>query len=260
MTSEEPEYSVQVSAHNVEKGGKVTDHIQREGVTLNIQGLLLGDQASQSRYRIVKAMEKGQMLQYIGRTMLTNCIITAFRTSHDNSISNGMSFSLTLKQIHIATKKRMKTSKKSSNNPSTQKQGNGGSKQVTHPHSPFNHLVRRGQTWETIAQYYGYKPHQLREWNKQYAQVQEWDKKYKQVEEGMVLSIGAPAPAPKPSAKKYKGPNPTVVGVLTHEVKRGETWDTIAAMYGISTTVLKARNRYYSEYRSLQPGMILGIA
>nr|WP_261378161.1 LysM peptidoglycan-binding domain-containing protein [Paenibacillus agilis] len=222
---------------------------------MNLQGLLLGEQAPQSRYQIVKAMEKGQLLQYFGRTMLTNCIITGFSTSHDNSISNGMSFSLTLKQIHVATKQRIKKGNKPS---PTQKKGDGGSKQITYQHYPFSHLVRRGQTWETIADNYGFKPHQLREWNKPYVQLQEWDKKYKQVEEGMVLTIG-PA-EPKPDTNKYKGPHPSFVGVLTHEVKPGENWGTVAAMYGLSPVVLKSRNKHLSSNRALQPGMILGIA
>ncbi|WP_343224467.1 phage baseplate protein [Paenibacillus sp. ACRRX] len=245
VTSEEPEYAVQVSTHNVEKGGTITDHIQKDTVSLHLEGLLIGPKADQYRHRLVKAMNAGTLLQYSGRNLLLNCAITSLRTAHDNSISNGMSFSMTLKQINVVTisYKKLPAKRKVAVKPKSRV----GQKNATYRPKPLSHTVRRGQTWEQIAAYYGTSPYQLRSWNSHLdAHVPP--------PVGMILSIGQKASA------KQKAMNPNLKhAVRTHKVVYGESWNSIASRYGTSPDILRGLNPNINGHTILKSGMVIRV-
>ncbi|WP_353961272.1 LysM domain-containing protein [Paenibacillus sp. S-12] len=152
VISEEPEYSVQVSSHNVEKGGTITDHIQRDTASLHLEGLLIGPQAANFKQRLVKAMNEGKLLQYTGRNMMLNCVITSLRTSHDSSIANGMSFTMSLKQVNIVKPaySKLPPKKKAAVKPKSR----SGKRNTSYRPKPESHTVRNGQSVKDIATYY----------------------------------------------------------------------------------------------------------
>ncbi|SYX86023.1 phage baseplate protein [Paenibacillus alvei] len=152
VISEEPEYSVQVSSHNVEKGGTITDHIQRDTASLHLEGLLIGPQASNYKQRLVKAMNEGKLLQYTGRNMMLNCVITSLRTAHDSSIANGMTFTMSLKQVNIVKPaySKLPPKKKAAVKPKSR----SGKRNTSYRPKPESHKVRNGQSIWDISTYY----------------------------------------------------------------------------------------------------------
>jgi len=153
VISEEPEYSVQVSSHNVEKGGTITDHIRKETTSLVLQGLLIGPQASNYKQRLVKAMNEGKLLQYTGRNMMLNCVITSLRTAHNNSIANGMTFTMSLKQVNIVQPaySKLPPKKKAAVKPKSR----SGKRNTSYRPVPETHTARPGQSLMDIARYFG---------------------------------------------------------------------------------------------------------
>ena len=152
VISEEPEYSVQVSSHNVEKGGTITDHIRKETTSLVLQGLLIGPQASNYKQRLVKAMNEGKLLQYTGRNMMLNCVITSLRTAHNNSIANGMTFTMSLKQVNIVQPaySKLPPKKKAAVKPKSR----SGKRNTSYRPKPESHTVRNGQSLWDISTYH----------------------------------------------------------------------------------------------------------
>ncbi|WP_260612415.1 LysM peptidoglycan-binding domain-containing protein [Paenibacillus popilliae] len=152
VISEEPEYSVQVSSHNVEKGGTITDHIQKDTASLHLEGLLIGPQAANYKQRLVKAMNEGKLLQYTGRNMMLNCVITSLRTAHDSSIANGMTFTMSLKQVNIVKPaySKLPPKKKAAVKPKSR----SGKRNTSYRPKPESHTVRSGQSIKSIATYY----------------------------------------------------------------------------------------------------------
>lgn len=152
VISEEPEYSVQVSSHNVEKGGTITDHIQKDTASLHLEGLLIGPQAANYKQRLVKAMNEGKLLQYTGRNMMLNCVITSLRTAHDSSIANGMSFTMSLKQVNIVKPaySKLPPKKKAAVKPKSR----SGKRNTSYRPKPESHTVRPGQSMWDISTYY----------------------------------------------------------------------------------------------------------
>lgn len=153
VISEEPEYSVQVSSHNVEKGGSITDHIQKNTASLYLEGLLIGPQAANYKQRLVKAMNDGKLLQYTGRNMMLNCVITSLRTAHNNSIANGMTFTMSLKQVNIVQPaySKLPPKKKAAVKPKSR----SGKRNTSYRPKPETHTVRPGQSLMDIARYFG---------------------------------------------------------------------------------------------------------
>lgn len=152
VISEEPEYSVQVSSHNVEKGGSITDHIQKNTASLYLEGLLIGPQAANYKQRLVKAMNDGKLLQYTGRNMMLNCVITSLRTAHNNSIANGMTFTMSLKQVNIVKPaySKLPPKKKAAVKPKSR----SGKRNTSYRPKPESHKVRPGQSMWDISTYY----------------------------------------------------------------------------------------------------------
>ena len=147
VSDEQKSYSVNVTEHPVEKGIDVTDHVKNNGVTLNLTGEIVGKNADSVLSKIRKMQTSGTLCNYSGRTILSNCLIVEFSTSHPNTIWGGCEFSMTLKEIRTAstsykTGKKTKTTKKTGTQQKTPK-----SKVVD-----VYHTVKKGDTvWALVA-------------------------------------------------------------------------------------------------------------
>lgn len=136
----------------MEKGGTITDHIQRDTASLHLEGLLIGPQAANYKQRLVKAMNEGKLLQYTGRNMMLNCVITSLRTAHDSSIANGMTFTMSLKQVNIVQPaySKLPPKKKAAVKPKSR----SGKRNTSYRPKPESHTVRNGQSLWDISTYH----------------------------------------------------------------------------------------------------------
>ncbi|MED1792882.1 hypothetical protein P4V54_09375 [Brevibacillus nitrificans] len=106
--SEDPRYEVDATDQPVEEGVDITDHVQRRPNTLDVSGYIVGDDASQIRDKLKAIMGKGEIATFQGRNLFTGLIIS-LSTKHDYRVSNGFSFSLSLKEIQIAKSSYVET-------------------------------------------------------------------------------------------------------------------------------------------------------
>ncbi|WP_025692623.1 phage baseplate protein [Paenibacillus zanthoxyli] len=102
VESESPDYPVTVTENPVEKGVNLVDHVQAGARTLSLSGRIVGTNAAKTEAYIIAAKDKGKIVKYIGRTAFTG-VITTFSTSRDYTIANGMTFTLDLREVRIAT-------------------------------------------------------------------------------------------------------------------------------------------------------------
>ncbi|MNC28202.1 hypothetical protein D3C75_764010 [compost metagenome] len=102
VETEAPDYPVTVTEQPVEKGVSLVDHVQAGAWTMSLSGLIVGPDADKTRAYIVAAKDKGKVVRYVGRNRFTG-VITAFSTSHDYTVANGMTFSMDLRQVRVAT-------------------------------------------------------------------------------------------------------------------------------------------------------------
>ncbi|NKI23250.1 LysM peptidoglycan-binding domain-containing protein [Paenibacillus dendritiformis] len=249
MISEEPEYSVQVSSHNIEKGGMVTDHVQRETMSLHLEGLLIGPQASNYRHRLVTAMNEGKLLQYSGRNMLLNCVITSLRTTHDNSIANGMSFAMTLKQVNLVkiAYDKLPPKRKAAVKPKSR----SGKRNTAYRPKPDVHVVRNGQSIKDIAAYYQVSEAGIRAGMKLAGMPG-----IAQAGMAVALQTGKKLLSDRSKAKtKAKGDS-----IQMYRVQHGDNWVSIAKQFGISIKELHNLNdKRFSSYMSPPPGMVIRV-
>ncbi|TDL58064.1 LysM domain-containing protein [Paenibacillus dendritiformis] len=247
MISEEPEYSVQVSSHNIEKGGMVTDHVQRETVSLHLEGLLIGPQASNYRHRLVTAMNEGKLLQYSGRNMLLNCVITSLRTTHDNSIANGMSFAMTLKQVNLVkiAYDKLPPKRKAAVKPKSR----SGKRNTAYRPKPDVHVVRNGQSIKDIATYYRVSEAGIRAGMKLSGMPGI-------AQAGMIVALQTGKKLLSDQSKTKAKGDP----IRMYRVQPGDSWPSIAKKFGISVTALHALNfKRVSTYMSPPPGTVIRV-
>ena len=94
--------SVSVSEHAVETKTNTTDHVKPESVELSLTGKIVGKDAAITLSKIKKLMTDGNTVNYIGRNIFRNALITSFNSSHPNTNWGGLDFDMTLKEIRIA--------------------------------------------------------------------------------------------------------------------------------------------------------------
>lgn len=221
VEEESPKFSVTVTEYPVEEGEPIADHVKRELPSISVSGKLLGTDASEKRAKIRAMMESGETVSYVGRNAFANAVITSFDSGHNHRIANGMTFTMTLRQIRkikqlfspkIAAKlattvkptttegrKQVQTTKKTSGGAGGTSTGSvAGGKGAAKTASGNaaaggtfagggavvrKHTVRAGQTWTIIAATYNIPLATLRAANPQIA-------KYQRLKEGDVLTIG----------------------------------------------------------------------
>ena len=103
VIDESKTFGVDATEHPVETGVDITDHVKRKAVEMSITGEIVGDDAASTMSRLKQMHQNGTLCKYVGRTTLSNCIITDFSTSHPHTIWGGCEFSMTLKEIRTAS-------------------------------------------------------------------------------------------------------------------------------------------------------------
>ena len=145
VVDENMNYGVEVTEHTVETGIEISDHVKRKGVTLSLTGEIVGSNASSVLSSIKQMHLNGTLCKYIGRTTLSNCLITEFTTGHPHTIWGGCEFSMTLKEVRTASTSYKKT--KNDTKKSGTQQTTKNSKETF-----VYHTVKKGDTiWDLVA-------------------------------------------------------------------------------------------------------------
>lgn len=149
VQDEEVKRGITASEHPVENGINITDHVKRNAVTISLRGEIVGKNAAAVLSKITGLHQSGGLVNYSGRNILKNAIITSFDTGHPNTIHGGCSFTMELKEIRIAT-----TSYKE--NPQTAEKTTAGTQQVEQgDNKAVYHTVKKGDTiWGLVNKTY----------------------------------------------------------------------------------------------------------
>jgi hypothetical protein len=108
VESEEPSYDIDITEQPVEDGLDLMDHVRPKAKTMNISGVIVGDNAAQIRQNILNLLQAGSIVEYMGRNSFFG-VLTGFRSTHNHQIANGFSFSATLKEVRIAKTSTVQT-------------------------------------------------------------------------------------------------------------------------------------------------------
>ncbi|MCL6617781.1 MAG: LysM domain-containing protein, partial [Anoxybacillus ayderensis] len=127
VLSESPQFSVQTTSYPVEKGISLTDHVQPEPESLQIEVFLGGNGYQKTLDQLKNSMYKGELMNYAGRFIMRNVVIESISPVADASAKNGVMVSLNLKQIRVATTPYAKTTVK---NARVKSATNAGQKQA----------------------------------------------------------------------------------------------------------------------------------
>ena len=104
VTDETVNRTVESTSHPVEKGIDITDTIRRQPITLSLTGMIVdyGDiTAANALSLVISLQNEGSLISYRGRNVIDNLQIQSFSSSHPNTIHNGLSFTLELKQVRL---------------------------------------------------------------------------------------------------------------------------------------------------------------
>lgn len=145
VADEEMSFGVDVTEHTVESGIEISDHVKRKAVTLSISGEIVGKNAASVRSKIRQMLQSGVLCSYSGRTVMSNCLITEFSTSHPNTVWGGCEFSMTLKEVRTASTSYKKTKKDTKKSGTQQVKKNSKTEYVYH-------TVKKGDCiWNLVA-------------------------------------------------------------------------------------------------------------
>lgn len=118
VESENVKRSINSTDHPTEKGLPITSSIQKQAITLSIDGKIVNNgkyKASDIVKKIEKMQNAGSLITYKGRNTLKKLQIQSFDCTDDKNIKGGSAFSMELKEVRIAKssyKKKSSTSKK----------------------------------------------------------------------------------------------------------------------------------------------------
>ena len=149
VTDEEIDRGVTVTEHPVEKGLPITDNVKRDAIKLSLSGYIVdvkNTKASTIVNKLSNYAKNGQYVKFVGRTIISNALITDFSTKYSNKVNGGCSFSMKIKEVRIAKSAYVKQKKKAS------------TKQVTKKSTKSKryYKVKTGDCLWTIAKkYYG---------------------------------------------------------------------------------------------------------
>lgn len=101
VEDESYDFSIDVTDQPVEKDIDVTDHVQRKPRVLSLTGVVVENAAKFEAF-LKEASEKGTIVRYVGRTTFSG-LITGFAPSRNYKNATGFAYSLTIKEIRVAT-------------------------------------------------------------------------------------------------------------------------------------------------------------
>lgn len=101
-------YSNDITDKPVEDGSVVSDHIQNKPIKVSLSGIITGNgRYPQEQLDLLrKYLIQGVVDNYYGNQTLYNFAIESFDNEHTSEVGDGVTFSMTLKQI-IAAKKEV---------------------------------------------------------------------------------------------------------------------------------------------------------
>lgn len=117
VTDEEIDRGVTVTEHPVEKGLPITDNVKRDAIKLSLSGYIVdvkNTKASTIVNKLSNYAKNGQYVKFVGRTIISNALITDFSTKYSNKVNGGCSFSMEIKEVRIAKSAYVKQKKKAS--------------------------------------------------------------------------------------------------------------------------------------------------
>lgn len=131
VDSDDPNRSVDVTEKPVESGQDIADHVKQKPDSISISGVVVGDDAWSKLKKLKDLMKKGELLTYTNRIVYSDVVIEKLNTSHNVSTRNGYEFSITLKQVRVATAKEASvTAGGKAAGTKTKKVSNAGTKQA----------------------------------------------------------------------------------------------------------------------------------
>ena len=153
VISERPVYAVNVPEKPTEKGFSIVDHVEKVPTTLEITGVLVGGNPSQTRAKLIAAMQNGEILNYRGRNSFNRSLLVSFDSEHDYTVANGMRFNAAIREIRLAESSYTKAQPvlKTQIKPVTQQ----GTQQTKNPPGQRFHIIRSGDSFYSIAPKYG---------------------------------------------------------------------------------------------------------
>lgn len=162
IIDEDVKRGVTVSSHPVESGLSITDNVKREPMVISLNGEIVGTDAKTKLEKITALHQKGKLVKYVGQNILSNALITAFDTSHPNTIYGGCAFTMEITEVRIAksplvTKTTSTTAKKQVTQKSSSNKSTTATKKTTVAKSTSKkYKVKRGDTlWAIAKKYYG---------------------------------------------------------------------------------------------------------
>lgn len=85
------------------EGGTVSDHVENKPLTMNITGIIVGDDCQEKLETIRDYTSNGDLLRYVGCDTANNMVISSFNTDRSVSLKGGVAFTLALQEIPMAT-------------------------------------------------------------------------------------------------------------------------------------------------------------
>lgn len=153
-TSEEVNESVSTTEHPVESGLPLTDNVRRNAMKLSVSGYIVDSgsmDASSIADKLSSYSKNGQYVQYVGRVILSNALITDFTTQYSNAVSGGCQFSMTIQEIRVAKSATNSALKRIA----SQKQITYRTTTTTTQKDKY-HIVKKGDClWNIAKRYYG---------------------------------------------------------------------------------------------------------
>ena len=84
------------------EGGNISDHAQLQPLTMSIPGYIVGDDAQQKLEKLREYMKNSEVLRFVGVDIAQNVMITSLSTGRATNLKDGVSFSISLKEVRIA--------------------------------------------------------------------------------------------------------------------------------------------------------------
>jgi hypothetical protein len=95
--------TAKLTSNPVESGSTIADHYILNPRTFRIQGRISGDSEAYIKVAKIRAMMQSKvLLQYVGKEVFNNCLITSFPREKVKEYGNGLSFTMDLQELFIA--------------------------------------------------------------------------------------------------------------------------------------------------------------